>query len=90
MIITGKGAGIGLDPDKMREALATRFAFTHEIEMLKRKEEALAAALRQASADSGDSKAPSLHLIDGSDYSATLHQPRKKKDCICSRSSSLS
>ncbi|KAI9881208.1 MAG: hypothetical protein M1830_007186 [Pleopsidium flavum] len=46
-IMTGRGAEIGVDPDKMREALATRWAFIHGFDMQKHKEKALT-ALRQA------------------------------------------
>ncbi|MCJ1356784.1 MAG: hypothetical protein MMC33_006780 [Icmadophila ericetorum] len=47
-IMCGKGDGVGLDPDKLREALAKRWEFIHEFDLKKHKEEALALLNQQS------------------------------------------
>lgn len=43
MIMTGRGAGIGVDAGKMREALMERWGFIHDFDIKMHKEDALAA-----------------------------------------------
>ena len=42
LIMSGRGDGVGLEVEKMREALAERWGFIHDFDMKRHKEDALA------------------------------------------------
>lgn len=46
-IMCGKGDGVGLDPDKMREALKERWEFIMDVDLKKHREEAVALMNKQ-------------------------------------------
>ena len=42
-LMCGRGVGVGLDPEKLREALGPRWDFIHNLDVKEHKQEALAA-----------------------------------------------